>query len=743
MLFTVFLFLPLSVSGSFGGEYNKNDCALILEGTKKTDAYDYTYNLLRGNLPFVSDTNDCITYDAINEAYHEAIQKINVAQPYNDKWRAEDLATVGELLLDISTTLANRYGLTKDMIEKGLPLIDTSKTLIHNVCPGFLKAVECKPGKYRRFDGLCTNTDHPNWGSSLAPFARIMPPAFADGISEPRMSITGDRLPLSRVVSRTMHPDHGYHDHAGTIMVIAWGQFMDHDYTLTATPLDPLNRNDPEECCDRPPHSKNPYCYEIEIPADDYFYRLFKIRCQNFVRAFPAVRPGCRLGSRIPFNLLTGVLDGNTIYGISEDFARKLRTGYDGLLRMNPVFSEYGLKDLLPLKLDIPDEGCTRPNSSMYCFEAGEIRVNEQLVLTCMHTLMAREHNKIAKELINVNPHWDDETLFQEARRITIAEIQHVTYNEFLPILLGEETMHKFGLILGKDGYWDGYDPNVDPSVIDAFAAAAFRFGHSLLPTVVERWSKGHTYIASKRLSDLIRRPWDLYRAGVIDEYFIGLTNQVAQAMDESITQEVTNHLFKKVGAKFGMDLVSFNMQRGREFGIPSYMEFRKLCGLPVAKTFDDLLGFMPNDTVRRYASIFQYPADIDLWSGGVSERPLPGSMLGPTFSCVIATQFSNSRRGDRFWYELPNQPSSFTLDQLNEIRKMRLARIICDNTDLVETIQLYPMILPDHEFNPRVPCRSGVLPSIDFSKWAEIVPSNQNIPYINNLAAHVSYATS
>jgi hypothetical protein len=39
---------------------------------------------------------------------------------------------------------------------------------------------------------------------------------------------------------------------------------------------------------------------------------------------------------------------------------------------MNSVFAEYGLKDLLPLKLDIPDEGCTRPNRSMYCFEAGK-----------------------------------------------------------------------------------------------------------------------------------------------------------------------------------------------------------------------------------------------------------------------------------------------------------------------------------------------------------------------------------
>ncbi|EFN81202.1 Chorion peroxidase [Harpegnathos saltator] len=552
-----------------------------------------------------------------------------------------------------------------------------------------------------------------------------MSPRFADGLSAPRVSVMGHDLPLSRVVSRTMHPDEGYHDHAGTVMVIAWGQFMDHDYTLTGTPLDPLNRNDPEECCSRPPHLKNPYCNEILIPEDDYFYRLFNVRCMDFVRAFPAVRPGCRLGSRVPFNLLTGVLDGNTVYGITEVFARKLRTGYGGLLRMNPVFAEYGLKDLLPLKLDIPDEGCTRPNRSMYCFEAGEIRVNEQLVLTCMHTLMAREHNRLAKALALVNPHWDDEILFQEVRRIVIAEIQHITYNEFLPILLGKDVMEKFGVLLEKEKYWDGYDESINPGVIDAFAAAAFRFGHSLLPTAVERWSKAHKFIASKRLSDLIRRPYDLYRAGVFDEYFMGLMNQVAQAMDDSITQEVTNHLFKKVGAKFGMDLVSFNMQRGREFGIPSYMEFRKYCGLPGADSFEELFGSMPNETIRRYSTIFGHPADVDLWSGGVSERPLPGSMLGPTFACLIATQFSHSRRGDRFWYELPNQPSSFTLEQLNEIRKTKLARVICDNTDLIDTIQIYPMVLPDHDINPRVPCRTQILPSIDLSKWAEYPTSH------------------
>jgi Animal haem peroxidase len=129
------------------------------------------------------------------------------------------------------------YGLSYEEIEKGLPMIDTSKTLIREVCPPFLSGVECRPGKYRRFDGLCNNLEHPTWGAANTPFQRIVGPLFSDGINSPRISVTGKELPLSRIVSRTIHPDEGYHDHAGTVMVIAWGQFMDHDFTLTGTPL--------------------------------------------------------------------------------------------------------------------------------------------------------------------------------------------------------------------------------------------------------------------------------------------------------------------------------------------------------------------------------------------------------------------------------------------------------------------------------------------------------------------------
>lgn len=87
---------------------------------------------------------------------------------------------------------------------------------------------------------------------------------------------------------------------------------------------------------------------------------------------------------------------------------------------------------------------------------------------------------------------------------------------------------------------------------------------------------------------------------------------------------------------------------------------------------------------------------DIDLFSGGIAEYPLPNAVVGPTFACIIGEQFANVRRGDRFWYENQGWPGSFNADELYELRQARLAKIVCDNTDDLDTIQLYPMLAAD-----------------------------------------------
>ena len=75
---------------------------------------------------------------------------------------------------------------------------------------------------------------------------------------------------------------------------------------------------------------------------------------------------------------------------------------------------------------------------------------------------------------------------------------------------------------------------------------------------------------------------------------------------------------------------------------------WREFCGLHPIKTWEELNTVMANYSVKGYAKVYASPEDLDLWSAGITERPLPGSMVGPTFACLIGKQFHNFRFGDR-----------------------------------------------------------------------------------------------
>jgi len=700
-------------------------CALIIPGLPKTSLFDHANNIFGGpSVPFDGE-NTCISYDAVNAAFTQARKRVGL-RPVHGKFEIRDVGNLGTVVHEASRFLAKQYGLTKDTIANGLPLIDTTATLVAQYCPSFLMTPQCEIQRYRTTEGTCNNLENPNWAMAMNGHHRFLPPDYADGISAPRASITGRPLPTPRAVSAHVHKDEGFHDHAVTVLLVVWGQFIDHDVTLTSETRDPRTKKTPK-CCDKGTQ-KHPNCLPIEIPNGDHFFKQHNRRCMNFVRSEAGLRKNCRLGPREQFNEVSSVLDAGTVYSNDPELLEELRLYKNGLMKTLPVFAELNYMDMMPLRLEEPDEGCIRPSNDVYCFLAGDSRANEQTILAMMHTLFVREHNRIASELSKINPHWDDETTFQEARHIVAALMQHFTYNEFLPMVLGKEVMHNNDLVLLKDGYWNKYDQFLNPSTSNGFTIA-FRFGHTLLPSTIERWTKDHRYMGSQKLSEMLQQPYDLYKAGWADDYVLGLINQVSQAFDDSVSQEVTNHLFQEPGARFGMDLVSLNIQRGREHGIPSYNRWREWCGLHTINTWDDLLSVMANHSVRGYAEIYESPEDLDLWSAGVTERPLPGSMVGPTLACIIGKQFHNYRLGDRFWYENGGWPSSFTLEQLDEIRRVKLSRVICDNSDKIEDIQVYAMVLPDHEINPRVPCNSNLLPRIDLTRWRDASSPNSGFP--------------
>ena len=140
-------------------------------------------------------------------------------------------------------------------------------------------------------------------------------------------------------------------------------------------------------------------------------------------------------------------------------------------------------------------------------------------------------------------------------------------------------------------------------------------------------------------------------------------------------------------GNIFG-DLMAINIQRARDHGLPGYAHYREVLGLGAVNSFDDLSGTFSSEQIARFKAVYKNVKDVDVFPGSIAEGPLPGSVLGSVNTHIILKQMGKFRSGDRFWYERDDHLTAFTLKQLDEIRKVTMARVMCDNLDGATRIQ-------------------------------------------------------
>ncbi|XP_027696149.1 peroxidasin homolog isoform X2 [Vombatus ursinus] len=689
---------------------------------RNTIGYSSVSMVLSVNVPDVSRNGDPFVATSIVEAIATVDRAINSTRTHlfdSHPRSPNDLLALFRYPRDPYTVEQARAGeifertlqLIQEHVQHGL-MVDLNGTSYHYndlVSPQYLSLIAnlsgctahrrmnncsdmCFHQKYRTHDGTCNNLQHPMWGASLTAFERLLKSVYENGFNLPRginpnRLYNGYQLPMPRLVSTTLigtesvTPDEQF-----THMTMQWGQFLDHDLDSTVVALSQARFSDGQHCssvC-----TNDPPCFSIMIPPNDPRVRN-GARCMFFVRSSPVCGSGMTsllMNSVYPreqINQLTSYIDASNVYGSSDHEAQEIRdlASHRGLLRQG-IIQRSG-KPLLPFATGPPTECMRDENESpIPCFLAGDHRANEQLGLTSMHTLWFREHNRIATELLKLNPHWDGDTIYYETRKIVGAEIQHITYNHWLPKIFGEVGMKMLG-------EYKGYDPSVNSGIFNAFATAAFRFGHTLINPLLYRLDENFEPIPQGHvpLHKAFFSPFRIVNEGGIDPLLRGLFGVAGKMRVPSqlLNTELTERLFS-MAHTVALDLAAINIQRGRDHGIPPYHDFRVYCNLSSASTFEDLRNEIKNPDIReKLRGLYGSPLNIDLFPALMVEDLVPGSRLGPTLMCLLSTQFKRLRDGDRLWYE---NPGVFSPAQLTQIKQTSLARILCDNSDNITHVQ-------------------------------------------------------
>lgn len=593
-------------------------------------------------------------------------------------------------------------------------------------------------------DGRGNNTTNPGWGQVGTRYLRNAPARYADGRSAPANG-PGSRSVSNRIFNDESIQEDGtrftpnlFSENLVTQWGWAWGQFIDHTIGLVLGrgPGDPKG-----EVANIPVDNTDPL-EQVGDPAQI-----------PFVRSAPAPGTGVT-NPRQQVNTVSSYIDGSAVYGTTAQRLEWLRDGpIDGDLSNNSA------KLLLPGEylprrdargnpaqapaMDASGPLLADPDSMVV---AGDVRANNNVPVTAVQTLFAREHNRIVDAL---PARLSDQEKFEIARRVVIAEMQYITYNEFLPAM---------GVRLPN---YRGYDRRVNATVSDEFATAGFRV-HSmihdsiLIETNADRYTPAQIDLFRSlgilrpeapegRISISVGLKLEVENPNLLKELQLGpvlasLGLKPQYANDEQIDNLLRNVNCTPVAGPQTCvsDLAAVDLQRSRDHGMPTYNQLRRAYGLPAKDSFtaitgestdafpsdplltpgdeiddpdsgnftgvrtlygnvvpldqaeanvEDLVGSVRLTTVAaRLRGIYGSVGNLEAYTGMLSERHLPGSQLGELQSAIWTDQFRRLRDGDRFFYG--NQTAALdTIKRAYGIDFRRnLGDVVADNTGLART---------------------------------------------------------
>lgn len=463
------------------------------------------------------------------------------------------------------------------------------------------------PNHFRTLNGMCTN-DGPGrynklWGSSgTAHFSYVtttssVRPTRRDG-------------PSARLVSNLLsnQPDEIPNRRGITEFFVFFGEFLDHNFAGTA-----FDRAE-----------------DMDIPIPDGDHLLANFSALSFKRSARVGVLG-RSRARRAMNSVSSAIDLSPVYGSD---ARRLN-----FLRGPGCRMKTSRGRLLPLNSPgLMNEPSFRDDF----FLAGDIRANDHPVLTSLHTIFLREHNLLCRQLQRAFPYRPAKDLFEEARKLNIAQFQKIVFEEFYPTITGQTLPPYLG-----------YQPSVNPATSDIFSTAAYRIGHTLVGNSVQLRGARMRKKPSLPFQDMFFRPAANFRRYGLESFVLGAIDTLAQEVDELVSKSLRDFLFTNVKEfKHSVDLIALNIQRGRDHALPDYNSIRKIIGLKPVEKFSEISSVL--STQSKLSTLYDSPDEIDPWVGMMCEDHVAGSSMGMTVRRVWELEFSRFRDGDRFHYAAP-----------------------------------------------------------------------------------------